>query len=83
MLAAMSSFWTNNHVQFTFNETIEILKLVMLNQRVRFGQFCDFRPKLCFSASGSRRFKILPFSSNSLTPSIFSSLSQRYFRLFC
>ncbi|MFS7993871.1 hypothetical protein Hanom_Chr12g01099171 [Helianthus anomalus] len=23
---------------------------------LRFGQFCDFRPKVCFSASGSKRF---------------------------
>ncbi|MFS8012042.1 hypothetical protein Hanom_Chr14g01316061 [Helianthus anomalus] len=38
---------------------------------LRFGQFCDFRPKVCFSVSGSKRFEILPFSSGSLTPSIF------------
>ncbi|MFS7934188.1 hypothetical protein Hanom_Chr05g00388651 [Helianthus anomalus] len=37
----------------------------------KFGQFCDFRPKVCFSAFGSKRFEILPFSSSSLTPSIF------------
>ncbi|MFS7949165.1 hypothetical protein Hanom_Chr06g00568361 [Helianthus anomalus] len=37
----------------------------------RFGQFCDFHPKVCFSASGSKRFKILPLSPGSLTPSIF------------
>ncbi|MFS7993676.1 hypothetical protein Hanom_Chr12g01096901 [Helianthus anomalus] len=23
---------------------------------LRFGQFCDFRPKVCFSASGSKSF---------------------------
>ncbi|MFS7948662.1 hypothetical protein Hanom_Chr06g00562551 [Helianthus anomalus] len=34
-------------------------------------QFCDFRPKVCFSASGSKRFEILSFSSSSLTPFIF------------
>ncbi|MFS7998728.1 hypothetical protein Hanom_Chr12g01157341 [Helianthus anomalus] len=39
--------------------------------RPRFGQFCDFRPKVCFSAFGSKRFEILPFSSGLLTPSIF------------
>ncbi|MFS7915293.1 hypothetical protein Hanom_Chr02g00163561 [Helianthus anomalus] len=33
--------------------------------------FHDFRPKVCFSAYGSNRFEILPFSSGSLTPSIF------------
>ncbi|KAF5823610.1 hypothetical protein HanXRQr2_Chr01g0040201 [Helianthus annuus] len=38
---------------------------------MRFGQFCDFRPKVCFSASGSKRFETLPFSSGSLTLSIF------------
>ncbi|MFS8003792.1 hypothetical protein Hanom_Chr13g01218071 [Helianthus anomalus] len=38
---------------------------------MRFGHFSKFRPKVCFSASGSKRFKILPFSFNSLTPSIF------------
>ncbi|MFS7980521.1 hypothetical protein Hanom_Chr10g00940411 [Helianthus anomalus] len=40
-----------------------------------------FHPKVCFSAFGSKRFKILPFSSGSLTHP-FSPLSQRYFRLF-
>ncbi|MFS7950158.1 hypothetical protein Hanom_Chr07g00580071 [Helianthus anomalus] len=38
---------------------------------MRFGHFCDFRPKVWFSASVSRRFKILPFSSDSLTSSVF------------
>ncbi|MFS7981512.1 hypothetical protein Hanom_Chr10g00951801 [Helianthus anomalus] len=38
---------------------------------LRFGQFCNFHPNVCFSASGSKRFKILPFSSGSLTPFIF------------
>ncbi|MFS7983617.1 hypothetical protein Hanom_Chr11g00976611 [Helianthus anomalus] len=38
---------------------------------MRFGQFCDFRPKVYFSASRSKRFEILPFLSGSLTPSIF------------
>ncbi|MFS7979213.1 hypothetical protein Hanom_Chr10g00924771 [Helianthus anomalus] len=47
-----------------------------------FGQFCDFSPKVCFSASGSKRFKILPFSSSSLTLIHFSPLSQGYFCLF-
>ncbi|MFS7965074.1 hypothetical protein Hanom_Chr08g00757821 [Helianthus anomalus] len=27
---------------------------------LRFGHFCDFRPKVCFS---SKKFEILPFSS--------------------
>ncbi|MFS7939959.1 hypothetical protein Hanom_Chr05g00458051 [Helianthus anomalus] len=31
---------------------------------LRFGQFCDFHPKVCFfSAWGFKRFRILPFSS--------------------
>ncbi|KAJ0600729.1 hypothetical protein HanIR_Chr03g0120481 [Helianthus annuus] len=45
---------------------------------LRFDQFCDFRPKVCFSTSGSKRFEILPFSYGSLTPSIFLG----YFRVF-
>ncbi|MFS7999481.1 hypothetical protein Hanom_Chr12g01166691 [Helianthus anomalus] len=49
---------------------------------LRFGQFCDLRPKVCFSASGTKRFEILPFSSGSLAPFVFSPLSQGYFRLF-
>ncbi|MFS7949887.1 hypothetical protein Hanom_Chr06g00576891 [Helianthus anomalus] len=39
---------------------------------LRFGQFCDFCPKVCFFASASKKFKILPFTSSSLTASIFS-----------
>ncbi|MFS8032014.1 hypothetical protein Hanom_Chr17g01552641 [Helianthus anomalus] len=37
---------------------------------LRFGYFCDFHPKVCFSASRSKRFEILPFSSDTLTASI-------------
>ncbi|MFS8014225.1 hypothetical protein Hanom_Chr15g01342091 [Helianthus anomalus] len=47
---------------------------------LRFGKFCNFRTKVCFFASGSTRFEILPFSFGSLTPSIFSP---GYFHLFC
>ncbi|MFS8017197.1 hypothetical protein Hanom_Chr15g01377521 [Helianthus anomalus] len=36
---------------------------------IRFGQFCDFCPKVCFSASGSKRFEILTIF---IRPSIFS-----------
>ncbi|KAJ0941008.1 hypothetical protein HanRHA438_Chr02g0089741 [Helianthus annuus] len=39
---------------------------------MRFDHFCDFHPKVYFSASGSKRFKILPFSPDSLTPSIWN-----------
>ncbi|MFS8006291.1 hypothetical protein Hanom_Chr14g01247501 [Helianthus anomalus] len=46
---------------------------------LKFGQFCDFRLKVCFSSSGSKRFKILPFSSGSLT---FFSVKSGVFRLF-
>ncbi|MFS7895556.1 hypothetical protein Hanom_Chr00s003024g01708021 [Helianthus anomalus] len=49
---------------------------------LRFGLFCDFHPKVCFSASESKRFEILSFSSGSFTPSIFSTISQGYCRLF-
>ncbi|MFS7942638.1 hypothetical protein Hanom_Chr06g00490691 [Helianthus anomalus] len=38
---------------------------------LRFGQFCAFCPKVCFSTSGSKKFEILLFSFSSLTPSIF------------
>ncbi|MFS7908910.1 hypothetical protein Hanom_Chr01g00088621 [Helianthus anomalus] len=38
---------------------------------LRLGQFCDFRSKVWFSVFGSKKFKLLPFSSSSLTPSIF------------
>ncbi|MFS7907251.1 hypothetical protein Hanom_Chr01g00069061 [Helianthus anomalus] len=38
---------------------------------LRSGHFCGFRPKVCFFVSRSKRFEILPFSSGSLTPSIF------------
>ncbi|MFS7918687.1 hypothetical protein Hanom_Chr03g00204051 [Helianthus anomalus] len=48
---------------------------------LRFGHFCDFRPKVCFSVSGSKRFEILPFSSDSLAPSIFS-VKRGHFSLF-
>ncbi|MFS7895761.1 hypothetical protein Hanom_Chr00s003369g01712231 [Helianthus anomalus] len=48
------------------------LKIKRVKCHLRFGQFCDFRPKLCFSTSGSKKFEILLFSSSSLTPSIFS-----------
>ncbi|MFS7950393.1 hypothetical protein Hanom_Chr07g00582661 [Helianthus anomalus] len=39
---------------------------------LRFGQFCDFRPKVCFSSSGFKRFKILPFSTGSFFHQFFS-----------
>ncbi|MFS8015726.1 hypothetical protein Hanom_Chr15g01360071 [Helianthus anomalus] len=39
---------------------------------LRFDHFCDFHLKLCFSAFGSKRFKSLPLSSDSLTPSTFN-----------
>ncbi|MFS7941928.1 hypothetical protein Hanom_Chr06g00482061 [Helianthus anomalus] len=48
---------------------------------LRFVQFCHCCPKVCFSASGSKRFEILPFSSSSLTPSIFS-IKARVFSSF-
>ncbi|MFS7900332.1 hypothetical protein Hanom_Chr04g00280871 [Helianthus anomalus] len=48
-----------------------ISKSKMPFSSLRFGQFCDFRTNVCFSAYGSKRFEILDFSSDSLTPSIF------------
>ncbi|MFS8030857.1 hypothetical protein Hanom_Chr17g01539011 [Helianthus anomalus] len=48
---------------------------------MRFGQFSNFRSKVCFSASGFKRFEILPFFW--LVNSIhFSPLSQGYYSLF-
>ncbi|MFS7962269.1 hypothetical protein Hanom_Chr08g00724661 [Helianthus anomalus] len=35
---------------------------------LRFGQSCDFHPKVCFSASISKRIEILPFSFGLFTP---------------
>ncbi|MFS7906827.1 hypothetical protein Hanom_Chr01g00063801 [Helianthus anomalus] len=50
---------------------------------LRFGQFCDFNPKVCFSASRSKSFEILPFSSGSSTPSIFLRSVRGISVLFC
>ncbi|MFS8033072.1 hypothetical protein Hanom_Chr17g01565121 [Helianthus anomalus] len=50
---------------------------------LRFGQFCDFRPKVCFSASGSKRFEIFAIFFRLVNYIRFSPLSLRYFRLFC
>ncbi|KAJ0914027.1 hypothetical protein HanPSC8_Chr06g0233991 [Helianthus annuus] len=41
-----------------------------------------FHPNVCFFASGSKRFEILPFSSRLVNSSDFSSLSQGYFIFF-
>ncbi|MFS8022533.1 hypothetical protein Hanom_Chr16g01440661 [Helianthus anomalus] len=49
---------------------------------LRFDKFCDFRPTVCFFASGSKRFEILLISFGSLTPFIFSLLNQGYFCFF-
>ncbi|MFS7889392.1 hypothetical protein Hanom_Chr00s000004g01606491 [Helianthus anomalus] len=51
---------------------------------LRFGKFCDFRPKVCFSASafGSKRFEILPFFIRFVNSIHVSPLSRGYFRLF-
>ncbi|MFS8026902.1 hypothetical protein Hanom_Chr16g01492141 [Helianthus anomalus] len=49
---------------------------------LRFGQFCDFRPKVCFSASGSKKYKILPFSIRLVNSIHFSPLSQGCFSFF-
>ncbi|MFS7970591.1 hypothetical protein Hanom_Chr09g00822741 [Helianthus anomalus] len=46
---------------------------------LRFGQFCDFRPKFCSSTSGSKRFAIFIRLINSIQ---FSPLGQGYFHLF-
>ncbi|KAF5817738.1 hypothetical protein HanXRQr2_Chr02g0056561 [Helianthus annuus] len=55
-----------------FHKFYNIIESKMPFSSLRFGQFCDFRPKVCFFVSGSKRFKIMSFSSGSLSPSIFS-----------
>ncbi|MFS7909197.1 hypothetical protein Hanom_Chr01g00091891 [Helianthus anomalus] len=49
---------------------------------LRFGRFCDFPPKVCFSASGSKRFEILLFSSGSLSVYPFFSIKSGVFPFF-
>ncbi|MFS7999912.1 hypothetical protein Hanom_Chr12g01172231 [Helianthus anomalus] len=46
---------------------------------LRFSQFCDFYPNVCFSASVFKRFESLLFSPGLLTSSIFFSLNLGYF----
>ncbi|MFS7912642.1 hypothetical protein Hanom_Chr02g00132311 [Helianthus anomalus] len=41
-----------------------------------FGQFCDFRPKVCFSASGSKRFEIFAIFVRLVNSIHISPLSQ-------
>ncbi|MFS7936302.1 hypothetical protein Hanom_Chr05g00413971 [Helianthus anomalus] len=48
-------------------------KSKMTFSSLRFGYFATFVQKVCFFASGTKRFKILPFSSDSLTLFIFLS----------
>ncbi|MFS8005264.1 hypothetical protein Hanom_Chr13g01235331 [Helianthus anomalus] len=57
------------------NNIKKMCKMLFLS--MRFSRFCNFRPKVCFSAPGFKRFKISPFSPNSLTP-----LNEGFFRLF-
>ncbi|MFS7916386.1 hypothetical protein Hanom_Chr02g00176531 [Helianthus anomalus] len=49
---------------------------------LRFGQFCNFRPKVCFSALESKRFDILPFSSGLVNSIQFSPLIRGIFVFF-
>ncbi|KAJ0643254.1 putative UBA-like superfamily, Ubiquitin-associated domain-containing protein [Helianthus annuus] len=79
-------FLRNNQQVVSFTKILIILNNVLQGRHLnyqkrkskmpfsslRFGHFYDFRPKVCFSASGSKRFEILLFTSDSLTPSIFS-----------
>ncbi|MFS8015748.1 hypothetical protein Hanom_Chr15g01360301 [Helianthus anomalus] len=48
---------------------------------MRFGQFCDFRPKVCFSAAGSKRFNIFAIFIRLVNSIHFSPLRQGHFRL--
>ncbi|MFS7962946.1 hypothetical protein Hanom_Chr08g00732441 [Helianthus anomalus] len=47
---------------------------------LRFGYFCNFRPKVCFPYLGpiSKRFKILPFSSDLLLHPFFKVKSRKF-----
>ncbi|MFS7939632.1 hypothetical protein Hanom_Chr05g00454111 [Helianthus anomalus] len=36
-------------------------KSKMTFSSLRFVQFCDFHPKVCFSTTGFKKFEILPF----------------------
>ncbi|MFS8004295.1 hypothetical protein Hanom_Chr13g01224101 [Helianthus anomalus] len=47
--------------KMAFNSFFFKFRVKMSFLSPRFGHFCDFRPKVCFSASGSKRFEILPF----------------------
>ncbi|KAJ0452024.1 hypothetical protein HanHA300_Chr15g0574221 [Helianthus annuus] len=50
---------------------------------LRFGQCYDFRPKVCFFASRSKRFKIFAIFIRLVNSIHFSLLNQGYFLLFC
>ncbi|MFS8001187.1 hypothetical protein Hanom_Chr13g01187301 [Helianthus anomalus] len=78
LLNNMPSFVISSHsmhlgVLATASHTIRgsLFILVSDNERkskmsflsFRFGQFCDFRPNVCFSAYGSKRFKTLPYDT--------------------
>ncbi|MFS7946256.1 hypothetical protein Hanom_Chr06g00533861 [Helianthus anomalus] len=49
---------------------------------LRFGQFCDFRPKVCFSAFRFERFENLAIFIQVVNSIQFSPLSQGYFLFF-
>ncbi|MFS7907325.1 hypothetical protein Hanom_Chr01g00069921 [Helianthus anomalus] len=48
---------------------------------LRFGQFCDFCPKVCFSTSGSKRFEILPPILRLLSKGLFSTSGSKRFEI--
>ncbi|MFS8014840.1 hypothetical protein Hanom_Chr15g01349221 [Helianthus anomalus] len=81
IITAASIILTNTVINYIIcfysHTTIHISRVVIITaskmsfSSLRVGQFCDFRLKACFSAYGSKRFKILLFSSDSLTSFIF------------
>ncbi|MFS7957600.1 hypothetical protein Hanom_Chr07g00668241 [Helianthus anomalus] len=71
LVSSIEKLWVITSLYHLFTEYDDDDKSKMPFSSLRFGQFCDFRPKVYFSASGSKRFEILLFSSGSLTPSIF------------
>ncbi|MFS7898254.1 hypothetical protein Hanom_Chr00s019041g01758731 [Helianthus anomalus] len=76
----MQHYYFCNH---TWHTIIYKIKSKMSFLSLRFGQFCDFRPKDCFSAYGSKRFEIFAIFIWLVNSIHFSPLSQGYFCLFC
>ncbi|MFS8016597.1 putative formin, FH2 domain-containing protein [Helianthus anomalus] len=72
-----------------FHKFYDIIESKMPFLPLRFGQFYDFRPKLCFFVSGSKRFKIMPFFhpffsvKSGVSPSFFNLKGNSVFFTLC